>query len=141
MAEIRRLALGTLNFDHASLPRVLAIHGMAPEMGNDVEHAYWNIKVGSPSTNTHGAREDARHIPQQAAVEAGIEPNKADKLSMRQLLLRIAGPFPHFAPGPLHPICDAAPEAVNCYTDGGIRFYSTGPAHTSATLCWSRKRC
>ena len=114
---------------------------MAPEMGNDVEHAYWNTKAGTRRTNTHGARD----------VEAGIEPIKADKLSMRQLLLRIAGPFPHFAPGPLHPICDAAPEAVNCYTDGGIRFYSTGPAalpgwggggaHTSATLCCSMKQC
>jgi hypothetical protein len=148
MSEARRLMLGTINFDHASLPRALAIHGLAPEMGNGAKLSYWNNKAGTQRSHTHGARDEARHIPQHAAVEAGISPNKVDKLSMRQLLLRIAGPFPHFAPGPLHPICDAAPEAFNCYTDGGIRFYSTGPAalpgwgaHTSATSCWSRKHC
>ena len=128
MSEIRRVALGTINFDHASLPRTLAIHGLAPEMGNDVDLAFWSTTPGSSHTHTHGAREDARHIPQYAAAEAGIAPEKTGKLSMRQLLLRIAGHFTHFVPGPLQPISGAAPELPNCYTDGGISFHYTGPA-------------
>ena len=47
---------------------------------------------------------------------------------MRQLRLRIAGPFPPFAPGPILHISDAAPEEVNCFIDGGICFKSTSPS-------------
>ena len=88
----------------------------------------WPHKGGAKHNILHGAREDASHIPEHAATEAGISPDKVPRLSMRQLLLRIAGPFPHFAPGPIPHIRDAAPEEVNCFTDGGICFKSKGPS-------------
>ena len=47
---------------------------------------------------------------------------------MRQLLERLAGPMPHYSPGPLQAVVGRAPLDINVYTDGGLRHQPQGPA-------------
>ena len=128
MAEIRGQHLGTVHIAHGVLPRSLALPGLAPEIGNEVELAFWPVRPGQPNTATFGSRIDHGHIPEHAAAEAGITAAAVHKLPMRQLLLRIAGPFPHYVPGPIGRILDEAPDNINCYTDGGITNEAAGLA-------------
>ncbi|WP_353239581.1 hypothetical protein, partial [Limnohabitans sp.] len=128
MAEERRRALSAMQVDHRQLPNALAIHGLAPELGNCVHLAFW---AGASDQNANvalGARADVGHIPEQAAAEAGIPGGVASRLTMRQLLHRIAGPFTHFVPGPVSGVSDRAPDEINCFTDGGVAFFAAGPA-------------
>ena len=87
-------ALGRRQIQPGDLPRCLAVHGLAPELGNDIGHAYWPTGGEGPRHDEHGADAAAQHIPEHAAAEANISAARARTWTMRQLLAHIAGQSP-----------------------------------------------
>ena len=125
----RRTALRGLRFRHEQIPSALALHGLAPELAADVSKGFWCLEDEdeAPGGDT-GAAPERAHVPVWASGEAGIPWEEARSCTFRQLLDSLAGPTPHYRPGPVPGITEQAPEDINCYTDGGLRFRPDGPA-------------
>ena len=85
--------LGCRNIMHGDLPSSLALHGLAPEMGNNLGHAFWPTGGVGSRHGTHGADAAAHRIPAHAAAEAHLNVASAERWTMRQLLDHIAGPL------------------------------------------------
>ena len=125
----RRTALRELRFRYEEIPSALALHGLAPELAIDVGRGFWCFDEDdtAPGGDT-GAAPERAHVPVWAAEEAGIPWAVARPCTFRQLLDSLAGPAPHYRPGPVPAITEQAPDDINCYTDGGLRFRPDGPA-------------
>ena len=82
-----------INISFTDLPSSLALHGLAPALGNNIRQSFWPTGGVGPQHGARGANAAAQHVPAQAAVEAHLNAAGTERWTIRQLLQHIAGPL------------------------------------------------